>query len=113
MAIHFAPQNFFHLVSDTFSPINNDVLSFVIFVLGSKSLAGDINDKSFIKKALRGVRSIICPNVYISALWIFCFHCSSFINSMLRSFHCITKLESFVHHLLAYLCATLHTCLGN
>ncbi|KAM7476077.1 hypothetical protein LguiB_023320 [Lonicera macranthoides] len=28
-----------------------------------ESMAGDANDKSFLKKALRGVRAIICPNV--------------------------------------------------
>lgn len=38
----------------------------MILVMFLKSMAGDANDKSFLKKALRGVRAIICPNVCMS-----------------------------------------------
>lgn len=38
----------------------------IILVMFLKSMAGDANDKSFLKKALRGVRAIICPNVCMS-----------------------------------------------
>lgn len=33
-----------------------------------KSMAGDSNDRSFLKRALRGVRAVICVNVCISTL---------------------------------------------
>lgn len=41
-----------------------------------QSMVGDASDKKFLKKALRGVRTIICPNVCISEsfLLIYEFH---------------------------------------
>ncbi|KAG5537948.1 hypothetical protein RHGRI_025143 [Rhododendron griersonianum] len=35
---------------------------YMVFLLYLKPMAGDTNDRSFQKKALRGVRAIICPN---------------------------------------------------
>lgn len=33
-----------------------------------KPIAGDVKNKSFLKKALKGVRAVICPNVWFSLI---------------------------------------------
>lgn len=38
----------------------------MVVVLSTKSMAGDASNKTFLKKALRGVRTIICPSVSVS-----------------------------------------------
>lgn len=43
-------------------------------MLAAKSMAGDTNDNRFFKKALRGVCTIICPNV--------CTPCHAFLNNL-------------------------------
>lgn len=35
-----------------------------------QSMSGDASDRPFLKRALRGVRTIICPNVCISRLYL-------------------------------------------
>jgi len=35
----------------------------LVYLSATKSMAGDASSKPFLKKALRGVRAIICPNV--------------------------------------------------
>lgn len=53
-------------------------------MLVAKSMAGDTSDKRFVKKALRGVRTIICPNV--------CTPCRASLNKLAllhRGYKCI------------------------
>lgn len=61
-----------------------------------KSLAGDVNDKLLLKKALRGVRTVICPNVrmYISFVSDFVKRLISQLPFELReSFYCAGRFS--------------------
>lgn len=37
----------------------------MVIFSSTKSMAGDASNKTFLKKALRGVRTIICPSVSV------------------------------------------------
>ena len=46
----------------------DETIFFMMCIIALKSMAGDTRDKPFLKRALRGVRTIICPNVSIYIL---------------------------------------------